>query len=412
MKVLLAMAGFSRAPLFDQSLVAEMIRIIACVMFAFYSLIASAHARVPLAPNSELLQFYLVQDPCGGGNASFCGPYLLAYGLIDPDAKGRLDAALRDASIKLKAQGFGSTNPPVRTIAFHSPGGSLIAGMEIGARIRELGINTVIGQPGGGAGYWEFSRPGINAVERVLFAKAECFSACAYAFMGGVSRTIDQGAAYGLHQFRGSPNEDMAQRAVVMLRRYLEQMGVNVQALDLASNTSANSMRILSVAEARRLRIDNSAGSVGRWSITATPAGEPLVSIEQELSDGRILGVRLRKRTNGAEIRVAQLLRGDYSSYSFNDSPSDDHGRIDLLVNGTSISTRKITGWSVSSRPAGGALFMIDVLLDSNGLAALAKAQRLELSSNFANAVRYLDPSTELGVDGLAVGIALLRNQR
>jgi hypothetical protein len=241
-----------------------MIRIANCALFMVFLLIGNVHAHGPLISNPKLLQFYLVQDPCGGGNATFCDPYLLAFGPIDPDAKDRLNSALREASIKLKAQGFSGTNPTVRTIAFHSPGGSLMAGMEIGARIRELELNTVIGQPGGGAGYWEFSRLGKNVVEQGLISKAECFSACAYAFMGGVTRTIDQGAAYGLHQVRGSPNKDMAQITVVMLRRYLEQMGVNFQALGLASNTSSISMRTISIAEARRLRIDNSTGSVGR----------------------------------------------------------------------------------------------------------------------------------------------------
>jgi hypothetical protein len=62
------------------------------------------------------------------------------------------------------------------TVVFHSPGGSLMAGLFLGDEIRERGMNTLIE------------------------SGSTCSSACAYAFMGGVVRTIEPNATYGLHR--------------------------------------------------------------------------------------------------------------------------------------------------------------------------------------------------------------------
>ena len=371
--------------------------------FIFLLIIALGNTSLAQIRGQETLQFRLIH-PCDGGNASFCMPYLLAYGELDSDAPARFEAAFRKT--------------PVKTVAFHSPGGSLRAGLEIGSRIRELGLNTVLGAPDGvSADYSEFYRSGSTYRQRTVVTRAECYSACAFALMGGVTRAINEGTHYGLHQFSGTANEDITQRTTVVLRRYLEQMGVSSKALDIASFTSANSMRILTVAEARDLRIDNSRPSLAKWTITATPTGEPLVSLEQELSDGRALGLRLRKRPEGIVLRIAQVLPEDVFLFRskgegvFKDSISDDHGVVKLVINGSPYLLRKLSAWQLI-RINGTGTMIIDLLLDEKALLALNRVSILELDAFFANAVRDLDPSSQLGVNGLPAGLALLRNQR
>ncbi len=375
------------------------LRIFLGLLFAASTVTSFAQSR-----GQETLQFRLIQ-PCDGGNASFCHPYILAYGVIDAEAPARFERAFQ--------------RTPVSTIAFHSPGGNLRAGLEIGSRIRELGLNTVIGQPGyeNASENWEFYRVGSSYKQRTVVSKAECYSACAFAFMGGVTRAINEGANYGLHQFSGSVNEDITQRMGVVLRRYFEMMGVSQRALDIVSTTSASSMRLLTVAEARELRIDNSKPSLSKWTVTATQSGEALVSLEQELSNGRTLGLRLRKRPEGIVLRVAQVLPEEIFLYRskgegiFRDSISDEHSGVKLEINGSSYATRKLSTWQFT-RINGAGVMLIDLLLDERTLSALNRASNLELDASFANAVRDLNPSTQLGVTGLPSGLALLRNQR
>src|ERR1700680_685406 len=73
-----------------------------------------------------------------------------------------------------------------RIIRLHSPGGSLIAGIELGQLFRTRGFDTEVGSdlwdPNGEPKNWRVSvrKPGY------------CVSACAYAFLGGVERTLDE----------------------------------------------------------------------------------------------------------------------------------------------------------------------------------------------------------------------------
>ena len=69
-------------------------------------------------------------------------------------------------------------------IRFHSPGGSLFAALELGEAIRKRGFDTEVGR--------------TNNSDKV---PGVCASACAYAFMGGVGRYLEEGAKLGVHRF-------------------------------------------------------------------------------------------------------------------------------------------------------------------------------------------------------------------
>ncbi len=89
---------------------------------------------------------------------------MLAVGSIEESTPTRLRTALREAGW-------------VDEVWFHSMGGDAIAGLELGRILRTNGVATKV-------------PPGAN-----------CFSACSYAFLGGLLRTIDPGACYGVHMF-------------------------------------------------------------------------------------------------------------------------------------------------------------------------------------------------------------------
>ncbi|WP_430465754.1 hypothetical protein [Tabrizicola sp.] len=68
------------------------------------------------------------------------------------------------------------TKEPITHVAFNSPGGVIVDSLEIGRKIRSLGLSTVM-------------LPGML-----------CLSSCPYMFAGGIDRIVSRTSAVGLHQ--------------------------------------------------------------------------------------------------------------------------------------------------------------------------------------------------------------------
>lgn len=66
--------------------------------------------------------------------------------------------------------------PTIHTVMLNSRGGNLFSSIEVGNLIRENGIATLVPENG------------------------ICYSACTYAFMGGLARTIGEGASFAMHR--------------------------------------------------------------------------------------------------------------------------------------------------------------------------------------------------------------------
>jgi len=66
----------------------------------------------------------------------------------------------------------------IKTVAFHSRGGNLAAGLKIGRMIRKLGLRTAVAST-------------LRRGNRHSTSSGRCFSACGYAFLGGIHRRYD-----------------------------------------------------------------------------------------------------------------------------------------------------------------------------------------------------------------------------
>lgn len=84
------------------------------------------------------------------------------------------------------------------TVAFDSSGGNLRAGLLLGMVLRGAGLNSLVADQ-----YTEelFEDGSFETVIFPVSTDVGCFSACAYAFMGGVSRKLEEGDRIGVHQF-------------------------------------------------------------------------------------------------------------------------------------------------------------------------------------------------------------------
>lgn len=130
-------------------------------------------------------------------------------------------------------------------IFLHSPGGTLIAGLELGRLIRKHGLRTT-----------------VMAVNYSTFEESYgiCASACAYAFMGGVKRgEFGDSGKIGVHRFYNHPDEigstAVAQLLSADLLLYTIEMDVDPRFLRLPANVGPTDLHYVSEDEARKYNL-------------------------------------------------------------------------------------------------------------------------------------------------------------
>lgn len=216
-------------------------------------MLVAALALLALTNSSEAMTFEK-QERCISPAKPSCQSVIIGVGQIDQQSPDQFKAIAKEL-------------PQGSWLVLTSPGGSVVSAMRLGQQIREAGFNTTIGST-------DYSPP-------------NCFSACAYAFAGGVSRHIPVGSKYGIHQFRGMDkalSEDEAQKMSATLSAYLDVMGVDRHLLDYAQVTTSDKMSVLTVAQAKLLKVDNTGQSpYPRWRLEATANGQ-LIAINNPTS--------------------------------------------------------------------------------------------------------------------------------
>lgn len=117
-----------------------------------------------------------------------------------------------------------------RIVVLDSPGGDLLEAMSLGRSLRFFGFTTF------------------------LHSEAKCFSACAYAFLGGEYRVALPGAQIGVHQFSGGADGIKDQSATQSISGivigYLNDMGISAKVAEKAMVTPPHEMHIFDELEA------------------------------------------------------------------------------------------------------------------------------------------------------------------
>ena len=141
-----------------------------------------------------------------------------------------------------------------RPVVFiNSPGGSVLASMELGKVLRAVGAEAIV------------ARVVPNGEGRTAVYQAGCFSACVYAFMGARRRVVPVQSAIGIHRMFAYQDEADASGFGVVRRRqydngeirarlmrYSSVMGVNPALIAAAEHISSDNIKILSQADIRR----------------------------------------------------------------------------------------------------------------------------------------------------------------
>jgi hypothetical protein len=191
---------------------------------------------------------FSLEERCNNTLNPPCQKMVLAQGLINKESYAQFKEFTKDLSAGT-------------WVVLTSPGGNLMNGMQMGAHIREKRFNTTIGNTD--------------------HSPADCLSACAYAFLGGLTRSLPANSRLGLHQFRGLDNaistED-TQKLSTILAKYIDAMGIDRRILDIAQMTSANQVSVLTPEQIKQFKIDNLGQSpYPRWRLETTPQGQILM---------------------------------------------------------------------------------------------------------------------------------------
>jgi hypothetical protein len=175
-------------------------------------------------------------------------------------------------TFRSKAEALSATNV---TVAFRSEGGRLVAGLRIGALIREKKYTTVV--PDG----------------------ATCASTCALAWLGGKRRLLGQDARVGFHAAyvvkSSGPTESGPGNAV--LGAYLNQLGLPEKAVLYITQTSPSFIQWMSLEDAAEHGI-----AVAVLPPLHSTAGYSLSSVETQ--------------ADGAERRATDFVRALIAQWS------------------------------------------------------------------------------------------------
>lgn len=248
---------------------------------------------------------FSLEQVCEGKN---CELLLIANGIIERDSDSKLLNTLGNL-------------PGGITVELNSLGGDLLGGMRLGDAIRTKRLNTRV----------RYAYP-ANAKPTKSFLPAECYSACALAFMGGVNRILDERARFGVHSLQGAdrgearpqgarntgipgdfnffglfgrPPTDKAaadavpapdnsrvteksnEKTISFLGSYLDQMGVDRKFIDILLTARAGQITTIDLDTARQLTIDNRGRSaLANWRLQATTKGDLVSTVTERQRSG------------------------------------------------------------------------------------------------------------------------------
>jgi hypothetical protein len=149
------------------------------------------------------------------------------------------------------------------TIVFDSGGGSVLASLELGRKLREFRMTVSVGRT------IKLETPGTDPQRAKLSPRGECASMCVFVLLGGVQRTVPSEARILVHQiWPGGKRYDASaetytaeemvriQRDVGRIARYTVDMGGDIELFELAMRIPPwERLRTLTAAELRRMRL-------------------------------------------------------------------------------------------------------------------------------------------------------------
>ena len=187
------------------------------------------------------MTFQLV-DLGGAACGKDCPLAITADGVIEPETPEAFLEFARQAA----------TSPRLRSVVFlNSPGGNVVASMELGSIFRKLHVAAIVGR---------YDHGEADAAGTAM--TGQCISACVYAMMGAVRRIAPPGSRVGLHRMSivehgvFTTSRSFADpELVAVLSRYAQRMGVRRGLVQLAESLSPDIVHLLTRREMTHWRL-------------------------------------------------------------------------------------------------------------------------------------------------------------
>ena len=358
---------------------------------------ATAVAARRVSPTSAAerlipMTFHAYHECSGNG----CPYFVLAQGIITPTTPRTFQQFLR----KEKYQSV---------VYFDSPGGNLVAALELGRLIRARGLDTYVGGPY--EAFEGFSGP-AQEITRTLSRRGICFSACAYAFLGGVSREINEGGTYGIHRFYSGDRplgDASTQVAMTILASYLDEMGVDRRLLDLASLTPSHQLSSLPRDVAHRVLVDNTEPELEPWMLNTTPNGNLYAYVVQRQPRRDATVQFFITRTDlGLNGTIVYRIRQKFRSAAEIDAIFLEEARdYTENVRPITVATREIqvtANWT--GRASTG--YALNFLLDSSTVESMLAESAFEFDPGFPRVYADVSPQVTFSSDKLRQSLLAL----
>lgn len=193
--------------------------------------LAVAAFAVSLGARATAMTFEAIKGPdeCIGRTC------ILAAGEIDAQTVDDFQAFLKAGKIARGA-----------LVVLNSGGGNLVESLRLGNVIRQAGLSTTVRSYDPETGRFQ--------------AGGTCASGCAYAFLGGVSRSVGEGGRIGVHQIytQGDAWALSAQDGLELMSlvaAHIRRLGASLELLIPAMNTRPQGMHWLSTGELSRYAV-------------------------------------------------------------------------------------------------------------------------------------------------------------
>jgi len=219
----------------------------AAPMRVFLPLLVAMIPVLSAAARAEDMGFRVIG--LSSGNCGARCPQVIA-------AQGEIVEGTPDAFLSFVRENVGTGNLH-GIVLLDSPGGKVVASMELGQAIRRLGMAVIVARP-----------TADQSSGAMALVSGRCYSACVYALMGGKKRVIPPESRVGVHRmFNYSTSFDLAEGGIVRernyddggmrttLSRYANMMGVSTELVNLAERTSPDQLYMLTGADIARWRL-------------------------------------------------------------------------------------------------------------------------------------------------------------
>lgn len=161
-----------------------------------------------------------------------------------------------------------AVEPPPRTpVYINSGGGNVEAAIEIGRLIRDHWFSTNVGL------YLLDSDKPVEFFAPKKFIKGLCASAATLIYLGGKLRYIDPNSKFGVHRFsfKNPTPDDIGKSQILSSRiaRYVSDMGIGPEFLELSSSTDHTSINFVSHDKLRQLNVVTDGEIPVEWTVQA-----------------------------------------------------------------------------------------------------------------------------------------------